>query len=596
MIEIGSLVDGKYKVLNEIGHGGMSVVYLALNERANKTWAIKEVRKTGASNYEVVKQGLIAETNILKKLSHPNLPSIVDVIDYDDSFLIVMDYIEGTDLSKRLENGPQNEEDVVRWSKELCDVLAYLHARRPAPIIYRDMKPANVMLKPDGHVMLMDFGTAREYKSQRAGDDTTCLGTKGYAAPEQYGGMGQSDARTDIYCLGATMYHLVTGHNPSMPPYEIRPIRQINPRLSAGLEEIILKCTRADPNERYQNCAELMYDLEHYKQKGEQYVRKQKGKVARCAVCAGLALVMGIAGIALSVAASRSSSAAYNDAIKSAARYYTSHMTAASPDYGKVREGLERAVQIDPSSEDAWIYLTRLFRADYVISSDEIYAMDTLLNSCGAQLEKNKSGYAQFCMEWGQDIFCFYGSEEDAADGSVGDGNPAQARPFLGGVTDANLLETDGSDRIDVDDMTIQRVSANEAAAKYELAQKMYTIANSYEKLNKDSILDDSYSYGKYWDDLEALMTSAQSQSNALNNPYVESSLYASILSSISLHAADLKNNGIAPAQISDMVSSIEEQVGKISRRGSSSRAQQTLLDNITEMISGIRTNMRTIM
>ena len=207
MLQIGSVVDGKYRLLSEIGHGGMSVVYLAINERANKTWAIKEVRKDGGNDSEVVQQGLIAETEMLKKLHHPHLPSIVDVIDNQDSFLIVMDYIEGKSLQSILNhNGPQKKEHVIEWAKQLCDTLGYLHSRTPA-IIYRDMKPANVMLNPDGkNVTLIDFGTAREYKMQSVGD-TTWLGTRGYAAPEQFGGHGQTDARTDIYCLGATMYH-----------------------------------------------------------------------------------------------------------------------------------------------------------------------------------------------------------------------------------------------------------------------------------------------------------------------------------------------------------------------------------------------------
>lgn len=264
MLEIGSVIDGKYKILNVVGKGGMSVVYLAMNERANKQWAIKEVRKDGMQSFEVVKQNLVAETDLLKKLNHPHLPSIIDVIDCDDTFLIVMDYIEGNPLSKALEtSGAQNQDDVIEWAKQLCDVLGYLHSRKP-PIIYRDMKPSNVMLKPDGNVMLIDFGTAREFKSTSVAD-TTCLGTQGYAAPEQFGGHGQTDARTDIYCLGATMYHLVTGHNPATPPYEMYPIRQWNPMLSSGLEEIILKCTQRNPEDRYQSCAELLYALDHYR-------------------------------------------------------------------------------------------------------------------------------------------------------------------------------------------------------------------------------------------------------------------------------------------------------------------------------------------
>ena len=155
MLEIGSLVDGKYKILNVVGKGGMSVVYLAMNERANKQWAIKEVRKDGVQDFEVVKQNLIVETDILKNLNHPNLPSIIDVIDREDSFLIVMDYIEGKALSDVLkEYGAQPQEYVIEWAKQLCDVLGYLHSRVP-PIIYRDMKPSNVMLKPDGNLTLI---------------------------------------------------------------------------------------------------------------------------------------------------------------------------------------------------------------------------------------------------------------------------------------------------------------------------------------------------------------------------------------------------------------------------------------------------------
>ena len=264
MLQVGSLLDNKYKILSEIGHGGMSVVYLAINERANKTWAVKEIRKDGVCDFEAVKQGLVVETDMLKKLNHPHLPSIIDVIDMDDSFIIVMDYIEGRSLQSVLKHGgAQNQEQVVEWGKQLCDVLGYLHSREPA-IIYRDMKPANVMLKPSGEVTLIDFGTAREFKNRAMVEDTTCLGTRGYAAPEQFGGRGQTDARTDIYCLGATLYHLLTGHSPAEPPYEIKPLSYWDPNYAgSGLEQVINKCCQQDPAARYQSCAELMYDLEH---------------------------------------------------------------------------------------------------------------------------------------------------------------------------------------------------------------------------------------------------------------------------------------------------------------------------------------------
>lgn len=137
--------------------------------------------------------------------------------------------------------------------------------------------------------MIIDFGTAREFKETSI-EDTSCLGTQGYAAPEQYGGHGQTDARTDIYTLGATMYHLLTGHNPSLPPYEMYPIRRWNPALSSGLEEIVLKCTQRNPNDRYQSCAELMYALEHYGELDQEYRKRQMRKwrtfVAMCSLTA----------------------------------------------------------------------------------------------------------------------------------------------------------------------------------------------------------------------------------------------------------------------------------------------------------------------
>ena len=167
MLKIGSVLDGKYKILSEIGHGGMSTVYMAINEKANKTWAVKEVRKSGVMDFEAVKQSLIVETDLLKRLRHPNLPTIVDVIEEEDVFLIVMDYVEGNSLRVLLEEqGSLPEDYVIEWAKQLLDVLSYLHAQTP-PIIYRDMKPANIILKPDGNLSLIDFGTAREFKADK---------------------------------------------------------------------------------------------------------------------------------------------------------------------------------------------------------------------------------------------------------------------------------------------------------------------------------------------------------------------------------------------------------------------------------------------
>lgn len=361
MLEIGSVIDGKYKILNVVGKGGMSVVYLAMNERANKQWAIKEVRKDGIQSFEVVKQNLVAETDLLKKLNHPHLPSIIDVIDCDDTFLIVMDYIEGNPLSKALEtSGAQNQDDVIEWAKQLCDVLGYLHSRKP-PIIYRDMKPSNVMLKPDGNVMLIDFGTAREFKYSSVAD-TTCLGTQGYAAPEQFGGHGQTDARTDIYCLGATMYHLVTGHNPATPPYEMYPIRQWNPMLSSGLEEIILKCTQRNPEDRYQSCAELLYALDHYKDLDIENKKVQSFKWKTFLASFIMTIVMLVGTIGFSAGLTVQTSSTYES-------YIANGDSAVSQDAAE-KYYLD-AINVDPANPLAYQKLLERCTSDSKLSEDE---------------------------------------------------------------------------------------------------------------------------------------------------------------------------------------------------------------------------------
>lgn len=406
MLEIGSLIDGKYKILNEVGHGGMSVVYLAMNEKANKQWAVKEVRKDGVRDFEVVKQSLVAETDMLKKLNHPNLPDIVDVIDDEDRFLIVMDYIEGNSLKMALqEYGAQSQKNVIKWAKQLCDVLGYLHSQQP-PIIYRDMKPANIMLKPDGNVVLIDFGTAREFKEKNIAD-TTCLGTMGYAAPEQFGGMGQTDARTDIYCLGATMYHLVTGKNPCEPPYEIRPIREIDPSLSAGLERIINKCTQPNPQNRYQSAAELMYALEHYNEIDDKYRKKLKKKLGVFIASASLTVMCAGTAIWSYTSAEDKKSENYDSILKAAETY---------DDYYD-------AIVTDPTRTEAYLQLNDLLVDDFVLDKDEAQILSKLAvgidtkdsegysstyDVLAALKKSNPEGYQDVCYQFGESFLFYY--------------------------------------------------------------------------------------------------------------------------------------------------------------------------------------------
>lgn len=412
MLEIGSLVDGKYKILSEIGHGGMSVVYMAINEKANKTWAVKEVRKDGRMDFNIVRQGLMAEIDTLKRLKHPYLPSIVDVIEDDETFIIVMDYVEGRSLDKILEeHGGQQESGVVEWAKQLCDVLGYLHSRTPA-IIYRDMKPANVMLKPDGTVTLIDFGTAKNYEINYG--ETTGIGTIGYAAPEQYigSGLGRTDARTDIYCLGMTLYHLLTGQDPCRNLISDTSIRAVNPALSRGLDSIIRKCTAHQPEDRYQSCEELMYDLENYEILEPLYKKKQKRKFSIFIGTLAASVLCVAAGLTFHFAASAKASETYNNLLYEASR---------SVDYDTKISLYEQCMELPDMGgrKDAYLGMIQAFKEnDAVFTVNEANLLDKYIMNHKDELQANKRDYTEICFETGK-LFWYYYDYGDGSDNQV---------------------------------------------------------------------------------------------------------------------------------------------------------------------------------
>lgn len=515
MLEIGSIVGGKYKVLNVIGKGGMSTVYLAMNERANKQWAIKEVRKDTTTNYQLVKQSLITEINMLKELSHPYLPSIVDVIEEEGRFLIVMDYIEGNTLELAVSTiGAQPQDYVIEWGIQLCDVLEYLHTRKP-PIIYRDLKPGNIMIRPDGSVCLIDFGIAREYKEAKAGD-TTYLGTKGYAAPEQFGGMGQTDARTDIYNLGATLYHLVTGQNPSLPPYEFYPIRYWNPQLSAGLEQIIAKCVQNNPNDRYSSCAEVMYDLQHYKELEKSYTRHSKASVAVFALAAACTLVFGSLGGIFHHKAVELEAKNY--------RYYMDEARGESSDYSAF-ELYAKAIELDPGNPDAYMeLLDNLILIDDVLTPEEDRQLRQLLirpsgnATVQAKLAEDEAGYAQVAYRLG--IAYFYCYDED--------GNKKMASKWL---------------RIASEPGTLNEV-------QQQRAQKLGQIAEYYAFVGQTPKSGDAgNNYDVYWNDLCEM---AEGNIAQIDNPTTALIVYKEVASLVYDHADDLLKCGVGYEDIRD--------------------------------------------
>ena len=555
MLEIGSLVDGKYRVLRVVGKGGMSVVYQAVNEKANKIWAIKEVRKDGVQNFEVVKQNLIVETELLKRFNHPNLPSIIDVIDGDGSFLIVMDYIEGNSLSKALEtSGAQSQDDVIEWSKQLCDVLGYLHSRKP-PIIYRDMKPANVMLKPDGNVSLIDFGTAREFKSSSV-EDTTCLGTQGYAAPEQYGGHGQTDARTDIYCLGATMYHLVTGHNPSTPPYEMYPIRQWNPMLSSGLEEIIIKCTQRNPNDRYQSCAELLYALDHYQDLDVENKKVQKFKWNTFIASVIMMLVMVLGTLGFSVAASAMTSQTYASLIKEGDSL-KDNAANSEDSYNRAEKSyVDAFTKVEPTNLEAYEKLLELYMKDDVLSSREYSNFLKYTKALESNNSIDEKRYINnIVYDFANDVFFSLDSKLNNSDSGV--------------KISSNLYSK-----------IINSDYAEENKKKF--AKNMNIVAENYGKVGEAKGAKQSLSIPEYWQVLNDLVNEdMKSESNV----YIAVKMNLFIASEVNQHLSDWSTYNIPLAELNGMLDKIESKQKELASTNEY-RVNKATLDPMSKNIS----------
>lgn len=276
-LESGAVLNSRYEIVRRIGGGGMGAVYLAKDRNlGDAPRAVKEMVEShlDPTQHEKAIGDFKRESLLLTSLEHPSIPTIYDYF-YDDAlsrFYLVMKYISGGDLASRMRaavHGKLDEKTVTDWGMQVADVLQYLHSR-PKPIIYRDLKPANLMIDGNsGRVMLIDFGIARWVTQQEKG--VTAVGTMGYAPPELFSGRVQP--ASDVYSLGATMFHLLTGSDPQDNPLLIfdfsknpRP-RQIAPSLSSEMEQILMKTVEYRPEDRFRTAGELRNELASHLEK-----------------------------------------------------------------------------------------------------------------------------------------------------------------------------------------------------------------------------------------------------------------------------------------------------------------------------------------
>ncbi|MHC9543409.1 MAG: serine/threonine protein kinase [Vulcanimicrobiota bacterium] len=254
----GDVINEQYRVVRLIGQGGMNKIYLVEDLKGESNYAMK-VTKDPAEiqmNAPEAYNKFLKEITILTTIKHPILPRLKDYFAFEDKYYIIEEFIQGESLAEYISRNLPNPKEVIRWSLLLCNVLETLHSNS---VIFRDLKPDNIMLTTEGTVKLIDFDISRHYKEgQRA--DTMLLGTPGYAAPETYG-KAQSDARSDIYSLGATMHHLLTGINPQDMPFHFEPLETARPGLSKDLMGLLNAMLSMKPEQRPQNMDEVRKSL-----------------------------------------------------------------------------------------------------------------------------------------------------------------------------------------------------------------------------------------------------------------------------------------------------------------------------------------------
>ena len=263
---INNIVGGRYYILELIGRGGSAIVYKARDIHNGGIYALKKYITSDPANRKRLLEGMERELEVLKNCTHPVLPKIFDLIKIEDAFFLVMEYIDGIDLKKYVdEYGTLSTKMLVKVMEQVCSGFYYLHSLSPA-IVYRDLKPANIILCKDGRIKLIDFGIAKRYRTD-IDVDKLALGSKGFAAPEQFGdskgkGLYNTDIRADIYGIGTTMYYLKTAKTYNSVP-DSKSLYSFKDyfKTSHKLRKIIKKCKRNNHDLRYQSCIEILCSI-----------------------------------------------------------------------------------------------------------------------------------------------------------------------------------------------------------------------------------------------------------------------------------------------------------------------------------------------
>ena len=266
----GQLLNNRYRLIARVASGGMAVVYKAQDTMLGRSVAVKILRESFADDPSFQAR-FQREAQAAANLSHPNIVTVHDFGLDNDKQYIVMEYVEGRTLEKVLaarRGRPVDEQLALSWALQICRAIQFLSVQKP-PVVFRDLKPSNVMIQRDGRVKLIDFGIARFFREDKQ-EDTYVYGTPGYAAPEQYG-KGQTDIRSDLFSLGATLHHCLTGRNPAEHPLDFPDPRMLNPSLSRGTARILRKALDPEMHRRYQTALDMKQAVQSALRRIQQY-------------------------------------------------------------------------------------------------------------------------------------------------------------------------------------------------------------------------------------------------------------------------------------------------------------------------------------
>ena len=470
MLNKGFVLENRYKIVNVAGKGGTSVVYRAVDLKANNAQrAVKEVMKTnGTDAYNARQESLLIKEFYEKDAKNSFFPNIIEIIDnYPDALYIVQDYINGVSMEKLLAYGPFRHKTMLRYSKDICRVMSFIHK---CGLIHSDMKPDNIMVvrneedfensrRPDkyGKLKFIDFGSVIERRSG------AFAYTPAYAAPEQFYEQ-ELDERTDIFNIGATMYHMLTGKKPKNVSANGEFVSSaerfvFDKGTNAGLARIIRKCVSEDKTKRYRSCDELFEDLE--RTDNHTYLRAASIVAGLAVLSLGFSLFSGIM-------AHKSRSEDFNKLVERAEN---------AGEYSARSEAFEEVINADGSYADAYLKLIELYKNDMVFDAKEAEQILALINENINQLRKEPR-YEEIAYELGilYWYYYFYGNNGDSFEqnGSVS-GKIASVKWF-------NEAQTSNFKRRDPD--------------KYEIAQVYCTIGDFYSQTQKkeNELLKKNYS------------------------------------------------------------------------------------------------------